>query len=37
MAGVATPIFPQSIKNGAVQIVNADASNLKTIVTPGAN
>jgi len=37
MAGTATPIFPQSIKNGAVQIANADASNLKTIITPGAN
>jgi hypothetical protein len=33
----ATPVFPQSIKNGAVQIANADASNLKTIITPGAN
>lgn len=37
MAGTATPIFQQSIKNGAVQIANSDASNLKTIVTPGTN
>lgn len=37
MAGTATPIFPQSIKNGAVQIANSDASNLKTIVSPGTN
>lgn len=37
MAGTATPIFQQSIKNGAVQIASSDASNLKTIVTPGTN
>ena len=37
MAGTSTPIFPQTIKNGAVQIANADASNLKTIITPATD
>ena len=37
MAGTATPIFPQTIKNYVTQIVNADASNLKTILTGAAN
>jgi hypothetical protein len=37
MAVTSTPIFPQSIKNGSVQIANSDASNLKTIITPGAD
>jgi len=33
----ATPVFPQSIKNGAVQILPADTTTLKTLVTPSAN
>lgn len=37
MAGTATPIFQQSLKNGAVQILPADTTTLKTIVTPGTN
>lgn len=32
-----TPIYPQTITNGLVQILNADAQNLKTIYTGGAN
>lgn len=37
MAGTATPIFPQNIKNGAVQILPADTTTLKTLITPSAN
>jgi hypothetical protein len=37
MAVVATPIFVQAPKNGKVQILNADASNLKTIYTADAD
>ena len=38
MAGTATPVFPQTISNfSAVQILPADTTTLKTIVTPGAN
>jgi hypothetical protein len=37
MAVTATPIFPQTITNGLVQIANADAQNLKTIYTAGTN
>ena len=36
MAVTATPIFPQTINNTVVTIVNADASNLKTVYTAGA-
>lgn len=38
MAGTSTPIFPQTISNfSAVQILPADTTTLKTLVTPGAN
>jgi len=38
MAGTATPIFPQSLTNFTpVQILPADTTTLKTLVTPGAN
>jgi len=37
MAGTATPIYPQTIKNWAVQILPADTTTLKTIVTGGTN
>ncbi|MFT0167475.1 hypothetical protein ACLKMY_00405 [Paraburkholderia mimosarum] len=37
MAGTATPIFPQTVKNYVAQILNADASNVKTLVTGAAN
>ena len=37
MAVTATPVFVQTPKNGNVQILPADASNLKTIYTGGAN
>jgi hypothetical protein len=37
MAVTATPVFVQTPKVGNVQILPADASNLKTIVTGGAN
>lgn len=38
MAGTATPIFPQLISNfSAVQILPADTTTLKTIVTAGVN
>lgn len=37
MAVTATPTFVQTPKLGVVQIVNADASNSKTIITAGAN
>lgn len=34
----ATPVFPQTISNfSAVQILPADTTTLKTLVTPGAN
>lgn len=35
MAVTATPIYPQNIINGLVQVVNADAQSLKTIYTAG--
>lgn len=37
MAVTPTPIYPQTIKNAAVTIVNADGSTLKTVLTAGAN
>lgn len=37
MAGTATPIFPQTIKNYVAQIQNSDASNKITIVTGATN
>jgi hypothetical protein len=37
MAVTPTGAFPQNPKSGKVQILNADASNLKTIYTGGAN
>ena len=37
MAGTATPIFPQTIKNYAVQILPADTTTLKTLVTGATN
>lgn len=37
MAGTATPIFPQTVKNYVAQILNADASNKKTLVTGATN
>lgn len=37
MAGTATPIFPQTVKNYVAQILNADASNVKTLVTGATN
>lgn len=37
MAVTNTPIFPQALGAGHVQIANADASNLKTIYTAGSN
>lgn len=37
MAVTATPIFPQTIKNSVVTIVNADASGAKTVYTAGTN
>lgn len=37
MTGTATPIFPQTIKGGVAQILPADTTTLKTLVTPGAN
>lgn len=33
----ATPIFPQTVKQGAVQILPADTTSLKTIYTAPAN
>lgn len=33
----ATPVYPQTLRNGVVQIVPADASTLKTVFTPGAS
>jgi uncharacterized protein YjiK len=37
MAVTATPIFPQLIKSPAVQILPADTTTLKTLVTAGAD
>src|SRR5574340_560924 len=37
MSGTATPIFPQTVKNYVAQILNADASNLKTLCTGATN
>lgn len=37
MAVTATPVFPQTPKSSKVQILNADASNLKTAYTGGSN
>jgi hypothetical protein len=37
MAVTSTPVFPQTPKNGKVQIVNADAQAQKTIYTGGSN
>lgn len=37
MAVTATPIFPQSVQNFVTKIQNADASNIKTLVTGGTN
>ena len=37
MAVTSTPIFPQTIQNWAVQILPADTTTKKTLVTGGAN
>ena len=37
MSGTATPIFPQTVKNYVAQILPADASNTKTLVTGATN
>lgn len=37
MAGTATPIFPQTLKNWAVQVLPADTTTLKTLVTGATN
>src|SRR5437764_13486004 len=37
MAGTPTPILPQAVKNGKVQIVNADGSNQKTVYAAATN
>lgn len=37
MAVTATPVFPQSIKNGAVNITSNDTTTLKTLYTGGTN
>jgi hypothetical protein len=37
MAGTATPIFPQTVKNFPAQIQNSDASNKISLVTGAAN
>lgn len=37
MAGTATPIFPQTIKNYVAQILPADTTTLKTLVTGATN
>lgn len=37
MAGTATPIFPQTVKNYVAQILPADASTKKTLVTGATN
>jgi hypothetical protein len=37
MAGTATPIYPQTIKNWVQQVLPADTTTLKTLVTGGTN
>jgi hypothetical protein len=37
MPVVATPIFPQAIRNAVQAIANADGTTIKTLVTAGAN
>jgi hypothetical protein len=37
MAGVSTPILPQSVKNGKIQIANGDGQNQKTVYTAATN
>ena len=37
MAGTSTPIFPQTVKNYAVAIANADGSTIKTICSGATN
>lgn len=37
MAGTATPIFPQTVKNYAAQILPADTSTVKTLVSGATN
>jgi hypothetical protein len=37
MAGTSTPIFPQTVKNWVAQILPADTTSLKTLVTGAAN
>lgn len=37
MAVTATPIYPQSLKNSVVTIVNADGTTKKTVYTAGAD
>lgn len=37
MPGTATPIYPQTIKNWAVQILPADTTTIKTIASGGTN
>ncbi len=37
MAGTATPIFPQTIRNWAQSIVNSDGQTVKTLVTGATN
>lgn len=37
MAGTATPIYPQTIKNWAVTLVNADSTTIKTFLTGATN
>ena|SRR5260221_14660358 len=37
MAVTSTPIFPQTIKNGLIQILNATGTNPVTLYTPGTN
>jgi hypothetical protein len=37
MAGTATPIFPQTIRNGAAEILPASGSTVVTLATGGTN
>ena len=37
MPGTATPIYPQTIKNWAVQILPADTTTVKTLLSGGTN
>ena len=37
MAGTATPIFPQTIRNVAVQVANADGTTKKSLLAGGTN